>query len=145
MSQILLPGQSLIGRVYIPSSPPPQASDNGITAFPHSIALELEFCLMLKHTGNRGVFNQAKKATYRRWLENPDAEVEGTTAAKRNKDRNDRYKAINKFQLDQGCIYRKGELYKTTWFGPRYVALNSNAFEIIQKEHRALKHFGKYN
>ena len=81
MSQILLPGQSLSGRVYIPSSPPPQASDHGITAFPHSLALELEFRLMLEHTSNRGVFNQAKKATYRRWLENLDAEVEGNTTA----------------------------------------------------------------
>jgi hypothetical protein len=143
MSQIRLPGQSPVGRVYIPSSPPSQASDNGITAFPYSLALELEFRLMLEHTSNRGIFNQAKKAIYRRWLENPDAEVEGNTTAERNKDRNDRYAAINKFQLDQGCIYRKGELHKDTWFGPRYVALDSNAFDIIQKEHRALKHFGK--
>ena len=86
---------------------------------------------MLEHTGNRGVFNQAKKATYRRQLENPDAEVEGNTTADQTKDRNNRYKAINKYQLNQGCIYRKGELYKNTWFGPRYVLLDSNAFEII--------------
>ena len=29
-------------------------------------------------------------------------------------------------------------------FRPRYVALDSNAFEIIQKEHRALKHYGMF-
>ena len=118
-------------RVYIPSSPPPQASDNGIIAFPTSIALELEFCLMLESTRNCGIFSQAKKATYRHWLENPDAEVEGNTANEMNKDRNDRYAAITGFQLDQGCIYWKAELHKNTLFRPRYVALDSNAFEII--------------
>ena len=55
MSQIRLPGSSLVGRVYIPSSPPPQAKDNGIEAFPAS--LELEFCLMLEGRRNRGIFN----------------------------------------------------------------------------------------
>lgn len=86
---------------------------------------------MLKHTSNCGIFNQAKKAVYRCQLENPDAEVKGNTTAKRNKDHNDCYAAINRFQLDQGCIYCKGELYKDTWFRPRYVALDSNAFDII--------------
>ena len=142
MSQIRPIGSSPIGRVYIPSSPPPQASDNGVIAFPTSLALELEFHLMLESTHNRGIFTQAKKATYRRWLENPDAEVEGNTTHERNKDRNDRHAAITGFQLDQGCIYRKAELHKNTLFRPRYVALDSNAFEIIQKEHRALKHYG---
>jgi hypothetical protein len=142
MSQIRPIGSSPIGRVYIPSSPPPQASDNGVIAFPTSLALELEFHLMLESTHNHGIFTQAKKATYRRWLENPDAEVEGNTTHERNKDRNDRHAAITGFQLDQGCIYRKAELHKNTLFRPRYVALDSNAFEIIQKEHRAFKHYG---
>jgi hypothetical protein len=100
MSQIRLIGSSLIGRVYIPSSPPPQASDNGVIAFPTSLALELEFRLMLKSTHNCSIFTQAKKATYRRWLENPNAEVEGNTTYKRNKDCNDCYAAITGFQLD---------------------------------------------
>jgi hypothetical protein len=39
----------------MPSSPPPQASDNGVTAFPKS--LEVEFRLMLKGTRNRSIFN----------------------------------------------------------------------------------------
>jgi len=118
MSQIRPIGSSLIGRVYIPSSPPPQASDNGVIAFPTSLALEPEFRLMLKSTHNRGIFTQAKKATYRHWLENPNAEVEGNTAHERNKDRNDRHTAITRFQLDQGCIYRKLELHKDTLFRP---------------------------
>jgi hypothetical protein len=59
MSQIRLPGSSPIGRVYLPSSLPPE---NGVCAFPES--LELEFRIMLKGTRNRGIFNQAKKATY---------------------------------------------------------------------------------
>jgi hypothetical protein len=63
MSQIRPDGSSLVGRVYMPSSPPPQASDNSVTAFPTS--LEVEFRLMLKGTRNHGIFNQAKKATYR--------------------------------------------------------------------------------
>jgi hypothetical protein len=46
----------------MPLSPLLQASDNGVIAFPES--LEVEFCLMLKGTRNRGIFNQAKKATY---------------------------------------------------------------------------------
>jgi hypothetical protein len=64
MSQIRPIGSSLIGRVYIPSSPPLQASDNGVIAFPTSLALELEFRLMLESTHNRGIFTQAKEATY---------------------------------------------------------------------------------
>ena len=55
---------------------------------------------MLKGTHNRGIFNQAKKATYRRQLENPNAKVEGNTTNERNKDRNDRYVAITRFQFD---------------------------------------------
>ena len=139
MSQIRPEGSSPVGRVYMPSSPPPQASDNGVTAFPES--LEVEFRLMLEGTRNRGIFNQAKKATYRRWLENPGGPAEGNTPEELNKDRNDRQSALNGFQLDHGCIYRKAEQHGDTLFRPRYVALDSNAFEIIQKEHRALKHY----
>jgi hypothetical protein len=57
MLQICLLGQSLVGRVYILLSLPLQASDNGITAFSYLLALELEFCLMLKYTSNYGIFN----------------------------------------------------------------------------------------
>ena len=57
MSQILFPGQSPSGRVYMPSSPPLQASDNGVIAFPTSLRLKLEFRLMLEQTGNCSVFN----------------------------------------------------------------------------------------
>jgi hypothetical protein len=141
MSQICLPGSSPVGRVYIPSSPPPRA--DGIIEFPSS--LEVEFRIMLEQTHNRSIFNQAKKATYRRWLENPSGPVEGNTLDERNKDRNDRNAAIAEFQLDQGCIYRKAEQRGDILIRPRYVALNSNAFAIIEKEHRALKHFGKLN
>ena len=100
MSQILLLGQSPSSRVYIPSFLPLQASNNSVIAFPTSLGLKLEFRLMLEQTGNRSVFNQAKKAIYRRWLKNPNGEVEGITANKRNKDCCNRYKAINHFQLD---------------------------------------------
>jgi hypothetical protein len=62
MSQVRLPGLSPVGRVYIPLSPPPQ--ENGVIAFPS--ALELEFRIMLEQTRNRSIFDQAKKATYRR-------------------------------------------------------------------------------
>ena len=143
MSQVRSENSSPVGRVYIPSSPPPQASDNGVIAFPAT--LDLEFRLMLEQTRNRGIFNQAKKATYRRWLENPDGSIEGNTTEQRNKDRNDRQSAITGFQLDQGCIYRKSELVGDVLMRPRYVALTSNAFDIIQKEHCTLKHFGMLN
>jgi len=53
-----------MGRVYILSSPPLQASDNSVIAFPTLLALELEFRLMLKSTHHHGIFTQAKKATY---------------------------------------------------------------------------------
>jgi hypothetical protein len=62
MSQIRLLRASLIGRVYIPSSPPPQALENGIILFP--LLLEVEFLLMLERTRNQSIFDQAKKATY---------------------------------------------------------------------------------
>ena len=143
MSQIRLPGSSPVGRVYIPSSPPPQAAENGIIPFP--LLLELKFRLMLEKTRNRSVFNQAKKAVYRRWLENPDGLVEGNTIDAQNRDRNMRHSALNWFQLDQGCIYRKAEQHGDTLLRPRYVALDNNALEIIEKEHRALQHYGKCN
>jgi hypothetical protein len=56
MSQIRLPGSSPVRRVYIPSSPLPEAEDNGIKAFP--TLLELEFYLMLEGTHNCSIFNQ---------------------------------------------------------------------------------------
>ena len=119
MSQIRPTGSYLMRRVYIPSSPPPQASDNGVIAFPASFPLGLEFRLMHEHTRNCGIFNQAKTTTYRCWFENPNAEVEGNTAAKRNKDRNDRHAAINRFQLYQGCVTRKQSamviIYRINW------------------------------
>lgn len=55
MSQIRLEGSSLVGRVYMPSSLPLQASDNGVTVFPES--LKVEFYLILKGTYNCGIFN----------------------------------------------------------------------------------------
>jgi hypothetical protein len=60
MSQIHLPGLSLVGRVYIPSSPLPQAAENGI--IPFLLSLELEFCLMLEKTRNRGSIASIQKA-----------------------------------------------------------------------------------
>jgi hypothetical protein len=96
MSQVRLFGSSLVGRVYIPSSLPLQASkDDSIKAFLTS--LEVEFCLMLKGTHNRGIFNQAKKATYRCWLENLGGLVEGNTLDKLNKDCNNQQSALAKF------------------------------------------------
>jgi hypothetical protein len=54
MSQVHPVGSSLVGRVYIPLSLPPQA-DSSVKAFPAS--LELEFRLMLKGTRNCSIFN----------------------------------------------------------------------------------------
>ena len=87
-----------MGRVYIPSSPPPLAAEEGIPPFPSS--LDIEFRLMLENTRNRGVFDQAKKATYRRWLENPNGLVEGDTIDQQNRDWNSRHGALTWFQLD---------------------------------------------
>lgn len=126
----------------MPSSPPPQAQENGIIPFPSS--LQIEFRLMLERTRNRSIFDQAKKATYRRQLEDPNGPVEGTTIQERDKDRNHQQAAINYFQLDQSCIYRKAERHGDIVFQARYVALNSNALEIIQKEHQALKHYSMF-
>lgn len=86
MSQIRLLGSSPIGRVYIPSSPPPQAQEDGIVPFPS--LLELEFCIMLEGRRNCGIFNQAEKATYCRWLETPGGSIKGNTLDKMNKDYN---------------------------------------------------------
>jgi hypothetical protein len=55
MSQIYLDRSSLVGRVYMPLFPLPQASDNGIIAF--LTLLEVEFYLMLKGTCNHSIFN----------------------------------------------------------------------------------------
>jgi hypothetical protein len=55
---------------------------------------------MLEKTRNRSIFDQAKKATYRRWLEDLSGPVEGTTIKERHKDCNDQQSAINHFQLD---------------------------------------------
>jgi hypothetical protein len=49
-----------------------------------------------------------------------------------------RHLALNWFQLNQGCIYRKAKQHRDTLFWPRYVALDNNVLEIIKKEHRAL-------
>jgi hypothetical protein len=96
---------------------------------------------MLEGTHNHSIFNQAKKATYHCWLENPGGPAEGNTPEELNKDCNDRQSVLGRFQLDHGCIYRKAEQRSNTLFRPRYVALDSNAFEIIQKEYRALKYY----
>ena len=98
MSQIRLLGSSPIGRVYIPSSLLLQAQEDGIVPFPSS--LELEFRIMLEGRRNRGIFNQAKKATYRRWLETLGGPIEGNTPNKMNKDCNNRQAALRGFQID---------------------------------------------
>jgi hypothetical protein len=85
MSQVRLVGLSLVGRVYIPLSLPLQV-DSGVKAFP--ALLELEFRLMLEGTRNYSIFNQAKKATYCRWLENLGGLVEGYNLDELNKDYN---------------------------------------------------------
>jgi len=64
---------------------------------------------MLKETRNCSIFNQEKKATYRRWLENPDSPVKGNTLDKLNKDCNNQQSALKEFQLNQGCIYHKAK------------------------------------
>ena len=84
MSQIRLEGSSLVGRGYMPSSPLPQASDNGVIAFPES--LEVEFRLMLEGTRNRDILNQATNC---HWLENLGGPAKCNTPKELNKDRND--------------------------------------------------------
>jgi hypothetical protein len=115
MSQIRLLGSSPIGRVYIPSSPLPQAQEDSIVLFPSS--LELEFCIILEGRHNCGIFNQAKKATYCCWLETPGGPIERNTPDKINKDCNSRQAVLGGFQIDQGCIYCKAEQYSNIIFG----------------------------
>jgi hypothetical protein len=153
MSQVRLPGSSPAGRVYIPSSPTPEPE--GITPF--GLELKAKFlqylqttlpsasptCVNRQQTNNRCIFSQAKKAIYRRWLQDPCGEVEGESIQARVQDRNARYDALKYYKLNQGCIYRKAPIRNRDIVGVRkYVALSTNAFEIIADEHRGLKHFG---
>jgi len=116
MSQNRCLGTSPSGRVYMSSSPPPEPE--GIVVF--NAELRAKFLVYLsskptgslskysnRYTNNRQVFSQAKKAVYRRWLENPDGVLEGETPAALAHDRNARYNALKFYELDQGCIYRK--------------------------------------
>jgi hypothetical protein len=122
----------------MPSSPPPEPE--GQLAFPS--ALQDDFLEYLEGIANRGIFSQAKKAIYKKWLENPHGELEGDTPEERAADANHRNRALRSFQLVEGCIYRKAEVKKGISYQARYVALDSNAFDIICKEHRYLLHFG---
>jgi hypothetical protein len=153
MSQVRPSGSSPAGRVYMPSSPTPEPE--GITPFgPELKAKFLQYLqttppsasptrVNRRRTNNRSIFSQAKKAIYRRWLQDPCGEVEGESIQARVQDRNARYDALKHYELNQGCIYRKAPIRNRDIVGVRkYVALSTNAFEIIVDEHRGLKHFG---
>jgi hypothetical protein len=151
MSQNRRPGASPFSHVYMPSSPPPETE--GIVAFNAELRakplaylatkLPRSLSKYSKRTNNRRVFSQAKKAVYRRWLENPGRELEGETLAARAQDRNARYDALKFYELDQGRIYCKAPILNEVVIGLcKYVWLSTNAFDIIADEHRGIKHFG---
>ena len=121
----------------MPSSPPPEPQ--GQVAFPP--ALEIEFIAYLEGIANHGIFSQAKKASYKKWLENPYSQLEGDTIEERATNANHRNYTLRRFQLVEGCIYRKVEVKKSILYQARYIALDSNAFDIICKEYRYLLHY----
>jgi hypothetical protein len=89
MSQTRPPNSSPLGRVFMPSSPPLEPI--GQVAFPPH--LEAEFREYLKGIANRGIFSLAKKASYKKWLENLNGPIEGDTPKARAADANDRNQA----------------------------------------------------
>ena len=152
ISQTRLPSSSLSGRVYMPSSPPLELE--GI--IPFNMELKAKFVQYLatkppttptwiskRRTNNRCIFSQAKKAVYRRWLEDPYGVIEGESIKAKAQDRNARFDALKFYELDQGCIYQKAPIRNGEVVGQcKYVALSTNAFDIIVDEHRGIKHFG---
>jgi hypothetical protein len=152
MSQTRLPGSSPSGWVYMPSSPPPEPE--GVVPF--NMELKAKFLQYLatkppatptrtgkRCTNNRRIFSQAKKAVYRRWLEDLHEVIEGESIQAKAQDRNAQFDALKFYELDQGCIYRKAPIRNGEVVGQRkYVALSINAFDIIADEHRGIKHFG---
>jgi hypothetical protein len=111
-----------VGQVYILSFLLLQA--DSIIEF--LLFLNIEFRIILEQIYNCSIFNQAKKATYCCWLENPSSLVKNNTLNKRNKDCNNRNTVIAEFQLDQGCIYCKTEQQGNILICLQYIALNSN-------------------
>ena len=153
MSQVRLLGSSLAGCVYMPSSLTLELE--GITLFgPELKAKFLQYLqttppfasptrVNKRQTNNCCIFSQDKKAIYRRWLLDPRREVEGESIQARAQDRNAQYNALKHYELNQGCIYQKVLIHNRDVVGvQKYVALSTNAFEIIVDEHRGLKHFG---
>jgi hypothetical protein len=92
----------------MPSSPPLEPV--GQCAFPHH--LEAELNRYLKGIANRGIFSLAKKASYKKWLENPNGPIESDTPEAHAADANDRNRAKAWYRLVDGCIYCKSKRKK---------------------------------
>ena len=110
MSQIRLSSSSPIGRVYMPPQAAPEPE--GITPFGPKLKAKFLQYLQTKpppasptrvnrrRTNNRSIFSQAKKAIYRRWLQDPHGEVEGESIKARAQDRNARYDPLKHYELN---------------------------------------------
>jgi hypothetical protein len=77
----------------MPSSPP--LEPQGQVAFPPT--LEIEFIAYLEGIANHGIFSQAKKASYKKWLENPYSQLKGNTIEECTTNVNHRNHALRRF------------------------------------------------
>jgi hypothetical protein len=121
------------GRVYMPSSPPPEAAYPSTEPFNEDLRRAFE--LFLEDDNNRTIFTQEKRAHYIRWLSDPSSKPIGNTPQEVQQDRNRRQRALSGFMLQQGQLYKLPGTYRGQLLQSRYVACYSDAFDIITRTH----------
>ena len=109
----------------------------GIEAFSPE-ALEA-FEIYLQTSTNRKLFDPAKRAQYRNYLSNPDAEVSKQLPPKaRARLRAEKHRALRDFCLKNNQLYRKPE----NSYGERVAAMTYDAAQHIIRAHKVIGHGG---
>ena len=122
----------------ITASNAPALDRAGVTSF-SSQALE-QFDRYLETSKNRTIFDAIRRAKYRNWLLNPDADVTTHRLSKRQvaAARSEKYRALRDYCLVNGQLHRKPEKR----FDLRVVACTYDAADHIIRIHEELVHAG---
>jgi hypothetical protein len=89
-------------------------------------------------TTNRQLFTSSKRSEYRYWLRNPTEKPSSNDPEIRQKQYNDKNKALTLFELRDGQLFRKAEEGQQA----KYVVCAYEIFERIKSTHLALGYSG---
>ncbi len=109
-----------------------------VNPFPADTERAFDLFLNAPDRDKRYQFGHQKRAEYHHWLLHPNSEVRGGTRQERQRQYNQKNKAVTKFELQSGQLWHKA----TATSPAKYVVCTYESFERIRDVHLELEHAG---